>query len=275
MFAFFKKLFRKKEPKKVKLGLALGSGGAKGFAHLGALQAFDEAGIEFDLFAGASIGAVVGSLCADDRYSITDVRKIFENIDYGELLSLKIINMNPEKLYNLFDSQLHGKTFEELGKPLKVIATDYANGDQVIFDSGEVAPALSASSCYLPFFKPYEYNGKTYVDGAFCNSVPADVAKSMGADLVVGIDLSAFKRPIGWFEQLLMGETYKYAKEDPSKAGYENAEIMLRPDLSAYSAISFKSADEMFEIGYNEAKRVIPELKAKIDEVYKKINNLK
>ena len=151
---FFNWLFKKiKKERTIKLGLALGSGGAKGYAHLGALKAFEENGIEFDMVAGASIGSIVGAFYCDG-YTTTDIEELLKRINYGEIINKLMIKMNTDGMVNVIDREIGYKTIEELKKPYSAVATEIESGDPYIFKSGRVAEATCASSCIPPFFKP-------------------------------------------------------------------------------------------------------------------------
>lgn len=260
---FFSWLFKKKSLYKPKLGLALGSGGAKGFAELGALRAFEENNIEFDIIAGTSIGSIIGAFYADG-YSCTDILEFIRRVDFGEIKNLFMIRMDTSGLANVLDRTIGGKNIEELKKPFKTVATVVETGEEYVFDKGNVAIALCASSSYPPFFKPVVINDVRYIDGAFSNSIPADLVKDMGAEYIVGIDLSDHKQKNkgGILSKII--PTYQGKVEEPWKKGYENSNVMLHPDLSRFTPVSFKEADTMFEIGYQCAIDSMPKI---IDDI--------
>ena len=258
---FFSWLFRKK-PRKIKLGLALGSGGAKGFAELGAIRAFEENGISFDVIAGSSIGSIIGAFLAED-YTSTDIMHLIKSIDFSDILSKLMIKMDTDGLYKVLDKMIGGLSIEELKKPYRAVATEMESGEMHVFSGGSVARATCASSCYPPFFKPVVIDGIKYVDGAFSNSVPADQVREMGAEYIVGIDLSATVKSKPTILTKLF-TTYIGKEEQPSKKGDENADVMLHPDLNDYKPTSFREAEQMYEIGYNEAVKKIPKIKDEI-----------
>ncbi len=260
----FSWLFRRNKPKKIKIGLALGSGGAKGFAHLGALKAFEENGIEFDLVAGASIGSVVGAFYSAG-YSSTDVSELLKRIDFGEIKNAFMIKMDTSGLFNVIDREIGAMNIEELPKSFKAVATEIESGDEHVFESGSVAKALCASSSIPPFFKPVLIDGVRYVDGAFSNSIPADLVKEMGADYVVGIDLSTREAKPSLLSKLF--PTYKAKVKEPWAKGYQYSDTMLHPDLNEYSAIEFWHGSEMYDIGYHHALSFIPKIKEDIEKL--------
>ena len=128
---FFSWLLRKKTPKKIKVGLALGSGGAKGFAHLGALKAFEENGIEFDVIAGTSIGSIVGAFYADG-YSSTDIMELLKRVNFGEVTNLFMMQMDTSGLYNVIKRELGDLEFSQLKKPFKAVATVLETGEEKV-----------------------------------------------------------------------------------------------------------------------------------------------
>ena len=132
---FFSWFIKKKQPPKIKLGLALGSGGAKGFTHIGALKAFEEHGIEFDIVAGTSIGSVVGAFYSAG-YSAVDIIELLKRIDLGEIKNLFMIKMDTSGLFNVIDREIGQMNIEELKKPFRCVATQLETGKEHVFSSG-------------------------------------------------------------------------------------------------------------------------------------------
>lgn len=262
---FFSFLFKRKKPKEIKLGLALGSGGAKGFAELGALYAFEQNGISFDIIAGTSIGSIIGAFYADG-YTSTDIMELLKTVNPAEITNVFMLQMDTIGLFNVIDKSIGNKNIEELKKPFKAVATELETGEQYVFTTGSVATALCASSSYPPFFKPVVVGDKRMIDGAFTNSVPADLVKDMGADFIVGIDLANHEEKPSLINKIF--PIYQSKVKTPWEAGYKNSDVMLHPNLSEYKSISFSQASEIYEIGYNCAINAMP-------EIIKKINALK
>ncbi len=251
--AFLKSKFTKK---KAVIGLALGSGGAKGFAHLGALKAFEENGIEFDVIGGTSIGSIVGAFYADG-YSSTDIYGLISGLNLKDMLNGIPFNMDMSGIKKVLDRQIGGKNIEDLKKPMVVVATDADEMKEVVFTKGNVATALCGSSCYAPFFRPVvDTEGRRLIDGAYMNAIPADRVAELGADYIVGIDLSAFKEPTP-IEKKRPGSA-----ENSSFQGYEYSDVMLTPDLTAYKAIAYNKRNEMYELGYQSAMAKMEQIKA-------------
>ena len=263
---FFAWLFRRKHPKTIKLGLALGSGGAKGFAELGALKAFEENGIEFDVIAGTSIGSIVGAFYAQG-YTSTDIFEMLKRVDFGEVANLLMIKMDTSGLYNVIDREIGSLNIEDLKKPFVTVATHVESGTEKVFDKGSVAQALCASSSYPPFFKPVVIDGERYLDGAFTNAIPADQVKKLGADYIVGIDLSTPESKSSLLMRFI--PTYKTDVENPSAKGYEYSDVMLHPDLTGYTSVSFRSGSAMYDVGYRHALTFIPKILEDIEKLKK------
>lgn len=261
---FFSWLLKKSKPRKIKVGLALGSGGAKGFAHLGALKAFEENGIEFDLISGTSIGSIVGAFYANG-YSSVDILELLKRIDFNEFKKLFMMQIDASGLYQVIKNQLGDLDFNELKKPFKAVATELETGKEKVFDSGNVAKALSASSSIPPFFKPVIIDGVRYIDGAYTNAIPADLVKKMGADYVVGIDLSTTTSRAGILKKLF--PTYKSDVENPKGKGYEFSDVMLHPDLNEFSSVSISAGSFMYDIGYHHALSFIPKIKEDLENL--------
>ena len=267
--SFMKEKFsRKKQPV---LGLALGSGGAKGLAHLGVLKAFEEENIRFSFVTGTSIGSIVGALYAKG-YTARDMIEIIENLNRKEFAK----NLRPFADMGFaeeFVGQYVEENIEELPVPYACWATDAETNGGVLLNSGKAARACCAASAIPPFFRGVEIDGKKLYDGAFTNAIPADVCKDLGAKFVVAVDLSAFTKPDEEKSRVarLLGSainafvSVKYL-DDSKTRGYEAADFMLRPNLYDFRAtdVSLENMNKMFEIGYNEAKAQMGALKEKM-----------
>ena len=263
-------LFARRRPSVV-LGLALGSGGAKGMAHLGALKAFAEEGLSFSVVTGTSIGSIVGALYAKG-YSWADMTSVVDSVDRGEFAK----NLRPfadlSPIEAFLEQYLEGD-FSSLALPFACCATDGGSNECVVLREGKLARALTASSAIPPFFRGVDIGGQKLYDGAFSNAIPADVCREMGAQVVVGIDLSAYAKAEedkGRIERLVGSAIGAFTPvatlPDAKTRGYAAADVMLRPDLYDFKAtdISRAATDAMFEIGYREAKERLPEIEAAI-----------
>ncbi len=231
------------------LGAALGSGGAKGLAHLGVMQALEEEGIRFDVLAGTSAGAIAGALYAKG-YSPADIAELLARVDYRQTLFSLLMERSAQPLHRLLDGVLGESAFSELQKPFAAVATDTADGGEIVLREGNVARAVFASSAMPPFFRPVQIDGRLLADGAFANAVPGDVARALGADLVIGVALS----PANNYREVSF-TTASGRQIALRQEGFSRCDILLEPDLSAYTATSVFDTDKIFDIGYACAKQ--------------------
>lgn len=260
----FEILFNRKKKNKIKLGLALGSGGAKGYAHIGILKAFEENGIEFDVVAGTSIGSIVGAFyCAG--YSATDIIELLGRIDVSEIKNAFMLKMDTFGVFKVVDREIGSLNIEELKKPFMAVATHLESGEEHVFKNGSVASALCASSCIPPFFKPTIIDGQRYVDGAYTNALPADLVKQMGAHYVVSVDLSTKESKSGLLAKIF--PTYKTNVENPYEKGYSNSDVILHPDLNEFNSVAFWEGAKMYDIGYHHALSFIDKIKQDIERL--------
>lgn len=269
---FFSWLFKGKSKKnKVVVGLALGSGGAKGFSELGVIAALEEEGIYPDCVAGTSIGAIIGAYIANG-YSSSDIENLLKTLDFKGLTGAFMVNMDTSWIIDTVKKTLGDIDIKELKKPFVAVTTELETGDEKAFYEGKVASALAASGSYPPFFKPVVIDGKRYIDGAFCNSVPSDHVKNLGANFVIAVDLKDHEENAdkkgGFLDKLF--PTYQGKVEKPWQKGYENANIVIHPDLKGYKSTSFSAGTKMYELGYLAAKEKMPEIKAGIEKLRNK-----
>jgi len=172
-----------------KVGLALGSGGAKGYAHLGVLKVFEENNIPIDYISGASAGAIIGSL-----YSLyKDTKKVEEIItDFNKIRSLFDFSFNGgiikgKKIVNFLENIFQGKKIQDLDIPLCIVATDYKTGEEVRIKKGDITLAVRASMAVPFVFELVDCGKKELADGGLCSPVPIEALREMGADVIIGV----------------------------------------------------------------------------------------
>ncbi len=195
--------------KRPKIGLALGSGGARGLAHIGVIKVLEENNIPIDFIAGSSIGAMAGGLYAagltmkkiEEIALSTDWRRVFSVLSDP---SLKKGLIGGKKLKTFIESYIDGKKFEDCKIPFVAVATDLKTGEIVILDKGKIAQAVRASISIPLIFKPIEINGRTLADGGLSAPVPVEIARNMGADIVIAVNLDKHycieKWSPGWYD---------------------------------------------------------------------------
>ena len=182
---------------KPRIGLALGGGAARGFAHIGVIKVLESHGIVADYVVGTSAGAVVGSLYAagHDAFAMQKIaqqldEKIFADWTLGGRGFLK-----GEALQDFVNQHLGRRPLEKLNKPFATVATDLNSGERVVFRTGDSGLAVRASAAVPGVFQPTQFRGRSYVDGGLTSPVPVQAAREMGADIVIAVDIS--DRPEG------------------------------------------------------------------------------
>jgi len=181
--------------KDFKIGLVLGGGGVRGYAHLGALKAIYEAGIKIDFIVGTSFGALVGAGYAAGN-NIYELEKIANKT--GWIRMLKMVNIilprgifSKKKVERFFSIITQQKYFADLEIPLTIVATDIETGDEILINKGPVSNAILASSAFPGVFSPVEIDNRRLVDGVLVNPLPIQTAFDLGADLVIAVDVSS------------------------------------------------------------------------------------
>ena len=282
-FQSLKDLFARFSPKKKTLGVAFGSGGAKGMAHLGVLKAFEEEKIRFDAYAGTSIGSIVGALRAYG-YTSDEMKEVVLHICLKQYVRYLRPYMDMGFVEDLLNEYLHGKQFSDLKYPFYAWATDKEKIEGVLLNSGSLARACTASSAIPPYFHSVDIDGRELIDGVYTNPVPADVLRERGADFVLGVDLNFLTetqdgkpvRPHSVITRVLsdtLDSTVKITpKPNALKRGYAACDFILKPPLDTYTPLDASKAAllQMYEIGYQTAKEQMPAIKAKMAEVLKK-----
>lgn len=183
----------------MKVGLALGSGAARGWAHIGIIRALEQLGVKIDVVSGCSIGAYVGGAFVSDKldeleewaYSLTEWQ-VFKLLGIGFRRGGLA---NGQKVFEKHQEEFCVTTFEEAQKAFTVVATDLYSGKEVIFNKGLINQSIKASCAIPALFRPIEHDGRWLIDGAVVNPVPVNQCRNMGADFVIAVNLSGDFRP--------------------------------------------------------------------------------
>lgn len=179
-----------------RVGLVLGSGASRGWAHIGVIEALEEAGVPIDFIAGCSVGAYVGALYASgslDKLKDFLLRMDGQNIfSYFDVVFPRSGLLNGSKrVRELFSMHTEAQTFAELAIPVVMVATDLERGKKVVLQSGSIIEALRATMSYPGLFEPVRINGRWLVDGGLVDPVPVGMARAMGAEVVIAVDLNS------------------------------------------------------------------------------------
>lgn len=256
MFKIFKK-------KKKKIGLCLGGGGTRGFAHLGALKAFAEYGIKFDEVAGTSVGSIVGAMyCSgmsfDEIYSLSKnlVPKDIRKSKFGFMPSAT------DGLQNFVKNSIKYERLETLPTKLWVVAVDLNTGLEHDFETGEIEKVV-AGSCAVPaVFQPVEYKDYRLIDGGVMNNIPANLLRESGCDVVITVDVNSTRGGGTNSTKTLdcLMASFGIMMKNNSKAGYTFSDIVITPDIKKYKSTKIDDADEMIEEGYSACVRAMPKI---------------
>ncbi len=224
--------------KRTKIGIALGGGGAKGFAHIGVLKALEQAGFEFDVIAGTSIGALVGAVYADGK--LPELERVSRRYGVKDLPFLLGPTWPRKGLFSgnylerLLDDIVRVRNIEELAKPFAAIAVDLNKAEVVTFTHGNLYRAVHASMSIPGLFKPVTGGDEILVDGGVLEPVPVNALRLLGADVVVAVDLlsnlstisrGARARPV--FVEYIRSIAEKFYMEDLIEPGDRENELAL------------------------------------------------
>ncbi len=251
-----------------KIGLALGSGGAKGFAHVGIIKVLTEAGIPIDYIAGSSMGALVAALygAGHDWKSMERMALAFRRNHYLDFTVPKMGFITGKKLTDLIRVLTYQKQFEDSRVPLRIVATELISGERAIFDSGHLFKAVRASISIPGVFVPVKWGGKVYVDGGVIDRVPSQVVRDMGADLVISVDVSSFTGGAAVQSVLdVIIQSIDIMQQQLVNLQESHADVLIKPYTSDFNATAFTNIEKILEAGELTAREHIPEILEKMD----------
>jgi NTE family protein len=247
-----------------KIGLALGSGSARGLAHIGVLRAFEEAQIPVDMVAGTSAGALIGALYCSG-VDLDMVKRIAESIPRKDLLDLSVPRtgfIKGNKIEGLIRLLTRGKNIEELPIPFRAVATDLIKGEKVVFKKGPLFKAVRASISIPAIFMPVSMGERVLADGDMVDRVPVSVVREMGADIVIGVDVgfSTVKGGVTSIFDVLF-QSIAVMQRELLKYRIEKADMIIKPYLPNVDPYRFDQVDECADEGYSVGKVAVPIIK--------------
>ena len=275
------RFFRLRPPK---IGLALGSGAARGLAHIGVLDALSEAAIPIDMIAGTSMGAVIGA-CFSKEGDIATVEEIALKTNRRQLARLLDLNLASlrkgliygQRIEKLLYSLIGDVEFKDLKIPFATVATDASTGEEVVIREGSVIEAVRASISIPAIFVPVKVQGKFLVDGGIINPVPVDVLKGMGAKFIIAVNVLCEpqkRKPISLSQKGEVPEAPNifntliqaiYIMEyEIIKSRILKADIIINPDVSHIQAFEFYRGEEAILEGYKATRNILPKLQGLI-----------
>jgi len=264
--------------KKRKLGLVLGGGGARGYAHIGILKLLDELKIKPDFIAGTSMGAVIGAMYAlgmtgKEIEEKSEELKIYKYIDFS--ISRKGL-IKGDKIFKLFKKLYNNKNFEDTKIPIYINAVDIDSGQEIIFSEGDLSLAVRASMSLPGIVKPIKVNDHVLVDGGVRNNIPIDIIKEK-CDVIISSDVMNTKLPK---QKMIKKPKYKPNSKVPSLVSAilksvlilqyskeninyirDNSDIYISPDLKGITMADFNKKDIIISKGDKEAKKHIKDIK--------------
>lgn len=256
------------------IGLALGGGGAKGLAHIGVLNVLREAGISVGGIAGTSMGALVGGFYAATG-DIALLEDLFRSVTGRDLVSSLTLLMRRDgalfttpRIQEAIEGALRGVTIESCATPFRAVATDAETGEMVVLDSGNLLEAIRASIALPVAFSPVRLGDRVLIDGGFVNPVPADVARAMGASVVVAVDVSTqWINMSGGFSKARDAYTFLSAAHavfeyQIARPILKTADIVLRPRVLRHDWRDFSHADEIIRAGEDAARGELSRIRA-------------
>lgn len=239
------------------LGLSLSGGGSKGFAHLGVIKALEEEDLHPDIIAATSAGAFAGVLYADGN-SPEEILSFFEKRAFKDFAELTIPHcgiFKAERFKDFLKKHLKARTFEDLKIPMKIIATDLANGVSVTFDKGPLIPAVLASCAYPIVFTPVEIDDVHYVDGGLFKNFPVTTIRPE-CKKIIGVNVTPLTKQKYKNSLLYIAErSFHYVSVANSLSDRKLCDILIETGrLSKYAMFTLEHRKEIFDIGYEVAK---------------------
>jgi len=249
--------------KKVKVGIAFGGGGTRGFTHLGAIKAFEEFGIKFDFVAGTSAGSLAGAFYAAG-YSYKQMYDVIKDVKEKDIRK-NIIPFTPSKLDGLGEilvKNLGDINIEDLQTPFAAVAVDVKSTKEVCFAKGNLAKAVMGSCAVPGIFQPVVYDDMILCDGGLQNTIPADIPKFFGCDYVVAVDVNK-SRTYGTDSTKIFDVitcSIRILMKSNAIRGYSNADLVIAPEKKRFKSTKTDGFEEMIEEGYKATIDLIPQI---------------
>ncbi len=252
------------------VGLALSGGTAKSVTHVGVIKALVEAGIPISYIAGTSGGSIVGSMYASGM-PISTMEVVATNMSWRKLVSIRLTRLgfiSSQRIEDFVRETIGNLHFEDLSVPCGFVATNLVSGDRKVFRTGPVARAVRASCSIPQIYLPVEIDGEYYVDGGLSQYLPVETAQEIGAEFVIASHLApidpTYRRPQNILQLVVQVTGLMARKNFPLSEA--KADFVVHPNVDAYSSFDFEHAAEMIEIGYDATRRLVADLKDKLEK---------
>jgi len=251
-------------PARTGLGLALGGGFARGFAHLGILQVLEQNRIPVSYIAGTSVGSILGAAYASGA-PLARIIATCRTLRFRDIARWRVSRLglaSNHRLGDLIDRVFESRRFEDLKIPMAVVATDLANGEPVVFTHGNLSDAIRASCAFPGLFEPVEIGTRCLADGGLVAPVPTRAARDLGAAYVIGVAVGVEDgsrgAPTNIFQ--VVCRAVNAAQKHQLEIWERHADLVLRPDVQSLAWDDFERADEAIQAGAAAALRALPRI---------------
>ncbi|MEO0003563.1 MAG: hypothetical protein RLZZ22_1255 [Pseudomonadota bacterium] len=252
-----------------RIGLALGGGAARGFAHVGVIQVLEQQGLLPDLVVGTSAGSLVAALYASGRNG-AELEQAALRMEEAAITdwTLPLFNrglLRGDALARYVNAQVQGKTIQDMKRPLGIVATDLANGQSMLFQRGDTGTAVRASSAVPGVFSPVAIGGREYVDGGLVAPVPVQQARQMGAEFVIAVNISS--PPEGnatsdTFKVLM--QTFDIMGQTINRYALSEADLVIKPELRGVGSADFSARQRSIAAGRAAMQAALPRLRERL-----------
>lgn len=258
------------KPVKIRIGLALGGGAAKGFAHIGVIKMLEANDFKPEVVSGTSAGSVVGALYASGMNPF-QMQENAVALDQAEIRDVTLFNgglVRGQKLQDYVNRMVGNRPFEKLALPFAAVSTKLETGERMVFVRGNVGQAVRAS-CSIPgVFEPVKIGDLHYVDGGVVSPVPVDAARQLGADFVVAVDIST--KTTGETPKNMLGVVNQSITIMGQRLGAQEmtrADVVIRPKVNDIGAADFEQRNRAILEGEKAALAAIPQIRAKLAQL--------
>jgi NTE family protein len=251
-------------PNRTGVGLALGGGFARGFAHLGVLQVLEENHIPVSHIAGTSVGSILGAAYASGA-PLARIIETCRTLRFRDIARWRVSRLglaSNQRLENLIERVFDSRQFEDLRIPLAVVATDLSSGEPVVFTQGNLVDAIRASCAFPGLFEPVEIGTRCLADGGLVAPVPTRAARELGAATVIGVSVGIQdgyrSAPTNIFQ--VVSRAVSAAQKHQLEVWERHADLVLRPDVQSMAWDDFHRAEDAIEAGAVAARRALPRI---------------
>lgn len=253
------------EKRRPVIGLALGAGALRGLAHIGVLQVLEREGIPIDIVTGTSIGAIVGGAYVAGRTpdEMSRIVRELQELAYFDVTLPRMGVVAGKRVLRLCGQLTHGKSFEQARLPFAVVTCALDTGDEIVLNTGPMDEAIRASISVPGIFVPVDINGRLCVDGGLCNRIPVSVARAMGADRVIAVDVGYRGQPVEPRNLIeIVMQAYDILEWQVAQERSNSADIMISPDVRDMNPAHMSHVDTCVERGRLAAEAMMDDIHA-------------